>query len=116
VIYDIELFHPSAIPGAAAMTETLGACKIITKNVFITVTEHNGDAHLMLLDELTVVDCAQPRITTAIGRTFYPRRIDFPAKIFVETATGHARAISGDQIARLVASKREGPKTGRVSW
>lgn len=115
MIYAIELYHPSAIPGAGAQTEPLGACKIITKNVFVTVTEHSGDARLVLLDELAEVDRMQPRLTTMTGRAVYPRRVDLPDKIFVETASGHARAVSGDRIARLVASKRAGP-TGRVSW
>ena len=114
--YEIELFHPSALSGAGAQTESLGQCKIITRNVFITVTEHNGDAHLVLLDELAEVDRTQPRLQTVTGRTLYPRRVDLPAKIFVETATGHARAVGGDQIARLTASKRSSPKTGRLTW
>ena len=114
--YEIELFHPSAIPGSGALTESLGPCKIITRNVFITVTEHNGSAHLVLLDELTEVDRTQPRLQTVTGRTLYPRKVDLPNKIFVETADGHARAVGGDQIARLVASKRSAPKTGRLTW
>jgi hypothetical protein len=116
VTYEIELFHPSALHGAGAQTESLGLCKIITRNVFVTVTEHNGDAHLILLDELAEVDRTQSRLTTVTGRMLYPRRIDLPTKIFVETASGHARAVGGDQIARLIASKREQPKTGRLTW
>jgi hypothetical protein len=114
--YEIDLLHPSAIPGAAAQTESLGPCQIITRNVFITVTEHNGNAHLILLDELTEVDRVQPRLQTVTGRTLYPRRVDLPAKIFVETSSGHARAVGGDQIARLIATRRTAPKTGRLTW
>ena len=66
--YEIELFIPSARPGAAAVTETLGACKIISRNVFVTVTEHNGSAHLVLLDELTELDRTQPRYATVTGK------------------------------------------------
>jgi hypothetical protein len=115
VIYDVELYHVSAVPGPGAATEPLGPCKIITKNVFVTVTQHSGEARVVLLDELVEVDRTQPRLTTVTGRTVYPRRVDLPAKIFVETASGHARSVSGDRIARLVATKREGP-AGRISW
>jgi hypothetical protein len=113
--YDIELFHPTALPGAGAQTESLGSCKIITRNVFVTVTEHNGDAHLVLLDELTELDRTQPRYTTIIGKTFYPRRVDLPNKIFVETASGHARAVNGDQIARIHRHGGEAQGSGRLS-
>ena len=75
----------------------------------------NGDAHLILLDEVLELDRTQPRLTTVLGRTTYPRRIDFPDRIFVETATGHARAISGDQIARVSAVQRSSSK-GPVRW
>jgi hypothetical protein len=116
VTYDIELFLPSALSGAGQQTESLGACKIISRNVFVTITEHNGDAHVILLDEISELDRAQHRMTTTTGRTIYPRRLDFPDKIFIETATGHARAIAGDQIARVTAAKQTAPRTGRVSW
>lgn len=116
MIYDIELFHPSAIPGAGAQTESLGPCKIITKNVFVTVTEPSGAAHVILLDELTELDRSEHRITTVTGKTVYPRRIDLPDKIFVETGAGYARAVAGDSIARITASRRETPRTGRLSW
>ncbi len=116
MVYDIELFQPNTPPSAGARTDSLGSCKIITRNVFVTVTEHNGDAHLVLLDELSELDRMLPRLTTTIGRAHYPRRIDLPAKIFVETESGHARAVNGDQIARMTATKREAPKTGRISW
>jgi hypothetical protein len=117
VTYEIELFIPSARPGAAAVTETLGACKIISRNVFVTVTEHNGSAHLVLLDELTELDRTQPRFATVTGKVVYPRRLDLPDKIFVETATGHARAVAGEQIARVTAARASAPRTtGRLSW
>lgn len=112
--YDIELFHPTALPGAGAQTESLGACKIITRNVFVTVTEHSGDAHLILLDELTELDRTQARYVTVIGKTFYPRRVDLPDKIFVELASGHARAVSGDQIAKISRQGSDSHGTGRI--
>lgn len=113
--YDIELFHPNALPGAGARTESLGTCKIITRNVFITVTEHNGEARLVLLDELTELDRTQPRFVTIIGKTVYPRRVDLPSKIFVETSTGHARSINGDQIARIVRQGSDTRGSGRIT-
>ncbi|MCC6742246.1 MAG: hypothetical protein IT175_00145 [Acidobacteria bacterium] len=113
--YDIELFHPSALPGAGARTESLGTCRIITRNVFVTVTEHSGDAHLVILDELTELDRTQPRYVTVHGKTSYPRRVDLPDKIFVETSSGHARAIAGDQIARIVRQGSDNRGTGRIS-
>lgn len=114
--YEIELFLPSALPGAGALTETLGPCKIITKNVFVTVTEQSGEARLMLLDELAALDRSQGRLVTVLGKTCYPRRIDLPAKIFVETASGHARAVGGDQIARLTLVRRQGAAGARIAW
>lgn len=115
--YEIELFIPSARPGAAALTESLGPCKIITRNVFVTVTERNGAAHLVLLDELSELDRTQTRYATVTGKVVYPRRLDLPDKIFIETATGHARAITGDQIAKITASSTAAPRTtGRLSW
>ena len=113
--YEIELFHPTALHGAGAQMESLGACKIITRNVFVTVTEHSGDAHLVLLDELTELDRTQPRYVTVIGKTVYPRSLDLPDKIFVETASGHARAVSGDQIAKIVRKGGDMRGTGRLS-
>ncbi|MDQ2675612.1 MAG: hypothetical protein M3Y34_02290, partial [Actinomycetota bacterium] len=74
--YEIELFHPSALPGAGAKTESLGPCRIVTKNVFVTVTEHSGGAHVVLLEELVAVDRTAPSYVTAAGRTCYPRRVD----------------------------------------
>lgn len=114
--YEIELFHPSAKPGGAAQTESLGECKIVTKNVFVTITEHSGDAHLVLLDEIVSLDRTQPAYVTVSGRTSYPRRIDLPAKIYVEMPSGYARAIAGDAIARLVLVRRDTSNRGRVSW
>jgi hypothetical protein len=113
--FEIELYHPSAIPGAGAQTESLGACKIISRVVFLTVTEHSGDAHLVPLADIVDFDRAQPKYTTTIGKTYYPRRVDLPDRIFVETTSGHARAVGGDQIARLVRSKAD-HSGGRVSW
>lgn len=113
--YDIELFHPTALHGAGAQTESLGACKIITRNVFVTVVEMNGDAHLVLLDELTELDRTLPRYVTIIGKTVYPRRVDLPEKIFIETASGHARAVNGDQIARILRQGSDTRGTGRIS-
>lgn len=115
MLFDIELFYPTSKPGAAAEVESLGECRIISPNVFLTVTEHNGEAKLVALDDVVDVDCAHHRYTTAHGRTLYPRRIDFPDHIYVETHTGHARTINGVQIARLTRSKRDTPGKG-VSW
>ncbi|MBK6313126.1 MAG: hypothetical protein IPF53_02095 [Blastocatellia bacterium] len=114
--YDIELYLPTALHGAGSQTESLGVCKIITRNVFVTVTEHNGDAHLVLLDEMTELDRTQPRYVTVIGKTVFPRRVDLPSKIFVETAAGQARAINGDQIARIVRQGGDSRGTGRISF
>lgn len=114
--YEIELFLPSALPGAGAQTDSLGACRIITRNVFVTITEQNGDANLILLDEVLELDRTLPRLTTVLGRTIYPKRLDFPDRIFVETGTGHARAINGDQIARVTATRRPGAKSGPLRW
>ena len=114
--YEIELFLPSALSGAGQQTDSLGGCKLITKNVFVTLTEQNGEAHVILLDEILELDRASGRITTSNGRTLYPRKIDFPNRIFIETGTGHARSILGDQIARVTASKRSVPHSGRPVW
>ena len=114
ITYNIELYHPTALQGAGAQTESLGACKIITRNVFVTVTEHNGDAHLVLLDELTELDRTQPRYVTIVGKAVFPRRVDLPDKIFVETASGHARAVSGDQVAKIHRVSGEGLGSGRL--
>ncbi len=114
--YEIELFLPSARPGAGAQTELLGTCKIITRNVFVTVTEHGGEARLVLLDEIVSLDRPASRYVTTTGKSCYPRSIDLPDKIFVETASGHVRAVSGDQIARLTLVVRRGAPTGRVAW
>ena len=115
MVFEVELYFPTARPGAAAEVESLGECKVLTPNVFITVTEHNGEAHLVALDGIVEIDQAQHRYTTALGRTLYPRQIDFPDHFFVETQTGHARPIKGVQIARLVRSKRDAPGKG-VTW
>ena len=113
--FEIGLFIPTARPGAAAQTESLGPCSILSKSVFLTVTEHNGEARALPLSEVVEGDRVANRITTSIGRTLYPRRVDLPGKIFVETNAGYARAVNGDQIARLVRAKRDVP-AGRVSW
>jgi hypothetical protein len=115
VIFEIGLLIPTARPGAAALTESLGPCSILSKSVFFTVTEHNGEAHAVPLSDVVEYDRAGNRITTSMGRTLYPRRVDLPSKIFVETNAGYARAVSGDQIARLVRARRDVP-TGRVCW
>jgi hypothetical protein len=115
VVFEIILFIPTARPGDAAQTESLGLCSILSKSIFVTITEHNGEAHGLPLSEVVEFDRAANRIATSIGRTLYPRRVDLPGKIFVETTTGHARAVNGDQIARLVRAKRDVP-VGRVSW
>src|SRR5687767_9382805 len=101
MIFEIELFFPSARPGAAAEVENLGMCKIVSPNIFLSIVEHSGDAHLVPLNDVVSVDVAEHRYTTAHGRTMYPRRIDFPDHFFVETGAGHARSIKGDQIARV---------------
>jgi hypothetical protein len=116
VTYEIELFHPSALPGAGAQTEVLGPCRILTKNVFVTVTEHNGTAHVVLLDEISVLDRTAPFYVTLTGKTFYPRRVDFPSRIYVETQSGHARALASDTIARMTIARRDSQNHGRVSW
>lgn len=114
--FEIELFMPTALHGGGAHTESLGLCRIITRTVFLTVTEHNGDAHLVSLEEVTELDRTNHRYSTILGRTLYPRQIDLPDKIYVEVLSGHARALSGDQIARLVRSGRETPTTGKLGW
>jgi len=115
-MFTIDLFLPSALPGAGQKSESLGVCRVISKNVFVTITEHNGDARVVPLDDLVEIDRRQPRVTTTMGRTLYPRRIDFPDKIFVETTTGHARTLAGDQIAHVAIAKGTTASTGRVSW
>ena len=115
MIFDIELFLPTARPGAAADTESLGECKILTHNIFVTVTEHNGDAHLIALNDLVEVDLPEHRYVTAHGRTLYPRQMDLPDRLVVETGSGHVRTINGVQIAKMVRSKRDSPGKG-VSW
>ena len=112
--FEIDLFFPSAMPGAASKTETLGLCKVLTHPVFVTVTERNGDARLVALAEIAELDRAEKRFTTTRGKACFPRRIDFPDKIYVETGSGHARAIKGDQIARLV--RRGDTSSLKVSW
>lgn len=103
--YNIDLYLPSALPGAASQTESLGRCRVISRNVFVTVTEHNGNAHVVSLDEVVELDRTVPRYTTTSGRTCLPRRVDLPDKIFVETPGGYARTVVGDQVARLVGVK-----------
>lgn len=115
-MFTIDLFLPSALSGAGQQTESLGACKVISKNVFVTITEHSGDARVVPLDDVVEIDRRQPRLTTTMGRTVYPRRVDFPDKIFVETTTGHARTVAGDQIAHVAITKRTSATSGRVSW
>ncbi|HQR37575.1 MAG TPA: hypothetical protein PLF26_04155 [Blastocatellia bacterium] len=104
--YNIDLYLPSALHGAAPMTESLGRCRVISRNVFVTVTEHNGNAHVIALDDVVELDRTVPRFTTITGRTFLPRHIDLPDKIFVETPGGYARTIIGDQVARLMAVRQ----------
>ena len=113
--FEIDIFFPTAHPGAAAQTEPLGSCKVLTHPLFLTVTEHNGEAHLVPLEEVTELDRRQIHYTTIFGRTHYPRRVDLPDKIYVETATGHARTIEGDLIARIARGKGETPGKG-VRW
>ena len=114
--YEIELFHPSALPGAGAQTEALGPCRILTKNVFVTVTEQNGKAYVVLLDEIAELDRTLPSYITVTGRSVYPRRIDLPDRIYVETRSGHARSVASDTIARMTLSRRDTQNRGRVSW
>ena len=101
--YNIDLYLPSALRGASSLTESLGRCRVISRNVFVTITEHNGSAHVVALDDLLELDRTAPRYTTVAGRTFLPRRLDLPDKIFVETPGGYARTVIGDQVARLTA-------------
>ena len=115
MIFEIELYFPTAKPGAAAETESLGPCKPISQNLFLTITEHNGEARLVPFNDVVEVDVANHRYVSAHGRTFYPRRIDLPDHFMVETAAGYARTVKGVQVARLVRSKRDSPGKG-VSW
>lgn len=114
--YDIDLFLPSALRGAGAQTEHLGTCKVISRNVFVTVTEHSGEAHLVLLDEIVELDRVQPRYVTVIGKTVYPKHVDLPDKIYVELASGHSRAVGGDQIARIARHDRHDRGTDRIAF
>ena len=110
--FEIEIFLPSSPMGRGALTETLGPCKVITHPLFVTVTEHNNDAHLVGLADIVLLDRAQRSYTTMSGRVSYPRRIDLPDRIYVELSSGYARALDGDRIARMVRTKRE-PETLR---
>lgn len=113
--FEIEIFFPASVPGTGAKTETLGLCKIITQPVFVTVTEHNGDAKLVGLEAIVELDREAKTYLTALGKAFHPRRIDLPDRIYVEVSSGYARAIDGDQIARMKRAK--GDSSGlRISW
>ena len=116
--YDIELLHPKATLGVGAEVEPLGVCRIVTKNVFVTVSEHSGEARLVLLDEIEKLDRTLPCYTTVLGTTHHPRRVDLPERIVVEMSSGHARTLDGDKIVRLKLLNR-GRSLGvrsRVSW
>jgi hypothetical protein len=115
VRFEVELFRPGASRNLDAPLEPLGPCKIITRPVFLTVTEASGDARLVDLDDVVEVDRTQARYTTALGKAHQVRRIELPDRIYVEAASGYARALSGDQIARLSRARGDAPGKG-VRW
>jgi hypothetical protein len=114
--FEIELFSPVVARGAEAHTTSLGPCRVITQPLFVTLTEHDGQAKAIPLETIREVDLTLTRCTTVLGTVARPRRIDFPERFFVETATGHAVAVNGDLIARMVRTRRQGEPANRVRW
>jgi hypothetical protein len=114
--FDIDLFFPVVTPGADAKTSNLGTCRVITDPLFVTLTEQDGQARAITLAELREVDRARSRYTTMRGKVAHPRRIEFPERIFVETPTGHAMALNGEIVARMVRARRQGAPVTRVRW
>jgi hypothetical protein len=116
VRFEIDLFFPLATPGAEATLSRLGACKIITQPILLTVTDHAGKAEAVALADLREVDRTVGRYTTVLGRVSRPRSINLPERIYVETPTGHTMVLNGRLVARMVRTRRQGAPVSRVSW